>query len=123
MDSNLRTLVESTRAMGASPIFWTPPPVPRWPNNFKSPTHFEIQLQILEFYHQIIQRVARDLNIPTVDFWKTFPGLVEEYPGPYFNHPDGYHSNDKSQPIIAKGIAEIVKPMVETWRKTQAGRR
>jgi hypothetical protein len=47
--------------------------------------------------------------------WKTFPDLVEEYPGIYFDHPDGYHSNVNSQQIIAKQIASLFRPLVEQF--------
>ncbi len=50
MDANLRTMVECARTMGAEPAFWTPPPVPEWPEAFNSPTHMEIQLELCRHY-------------------------------------------------------------------------
>ncbi len=47
-----------------------------------------------------------------------YPGMVDDYPGPYFNHPDCAHSNEKSMPIIAEGIAKLVRPCFESWKKT-----
>jgi len=121
MDSNLCNMVNFAKAIGASCVFWTSPPVPDWPDNFKSRTNFEIQKEILNSYVKIIERIARDLDVPLVNFWEIFPSIVKDYPGPYFNHPDGYHSNEKSQPIIAKGIAEAVKPIFERWLGKEVG--
>jgi len=115
MDSNLRIMVERSRAMGAVPIFWTPPPVPDFPEGFKSPTHFAIQKELLEHYLLCVERLAEDLKVPLANFWRTFPDMVKEYPGPYFDRPDGYHSNALSQPIIAEGITKLVKPILEAW--------
>jgi hypothetical protein len=114
-------MVELARAIGASPVFWTPPPPPKWSDQFKSPTHFEIQRQICDLYLRMVERVACDLNIPMANFWRTFPDMVKKYPGIYFNKPDVYHSNEKSQPIIAKGIAEIIRPIFEGWSKSKKG--
>jgi lysophospholipase L1-like esterase len=112
MDLNLRTLITLSRQMGADVVLWTPPPVPRWPEAWRSPTHMEIQLALLEQYVGLIGRIAEELAVPLLDYWHTFAGLVNEYPGGYMNRPDGYHSNERSQPIIAQGIAGVVKPWV-----------
>jgi len=118
MYSNLQTMVEWSRAMGASPVFWTPPPVPRWPEAFfKNLDHLDIQLEILDLYLLTVERVARDLDVPLVDFWRTFPDLVEEYPGPYFNPPDNYHSNARSQAILAEGIEQVIRPVFDSWSR------
>jgi len=109
MDLNLRTLVTLSRQLGATAVLWTPPPVPYWTENYRSPTHLDIQLGLLEEYVGVIQRLAREMDVPLLDYWHTFAGLVDEYPGTYMNRPDGYHSNEHSQPIIAQGIAEVVR--------------
>ena len=113
MDLNLRTLVMLSRQLGAKVVFWTSPPVPYWTENYRSPTHLDIQLRLLEEYVGVIQRLAREMDVPLLDYWHTFAGLVGEYPGKYMNRPDGYHSNEHSQPIIAQGIAEVVRAWVE----------
>ncbi|GEM_PF-1890842 len=118
MYCNLQVMVEWSRAMGASPVFWTPPPVPRWPEaSFKNMDHLDLQLEILNLYLLNVERVARDLDVPLVDFWRTFPDLVEEYPGPYFNPPDNYHSNVRSQAVLAKGIEQAIRPVFEEWNE------
>ena len=119
MDANLRSMVDLTRTVGAAPVFWTPPPVPPWLDNFNSPTHLEIQLGLLEQYVLWVERVANDMDVPLANLWQTFPEQVDEYPGPYFNPPDGYHSNDASQPVIAENIAVLIEPIVEQWRSNQ----
>jgi len=106
--ANLRCMFDLAEAMRCSLILWTPPPVPEWPDTFKSPAHLNIQLELCNHYVRVIERVASDLCIPLVNLWKTFPTLVKEYPGPYFNRPDGYHSNALSQPIIAKEIERTI---------------
>jgi len=116
MDANLRIIVERSRLMRATPIFWTPPPVPGFPESFKSPTHYAIQKEILEHYLICVERVADDLKVPMANLWRSFPSMVERYPGPYFDRPDGYHSNALSQPIIADAIAKLVQPVLEERR-------
>ena len=118
MDSNLRTIVERSREIGAEPVFWTPPPVPKWPEAFTSGAHMEIQLQLLEHYLLVLERVATELDVPVVNFWRTFPSLVDEYPGPYFVRPDGYHTTAAAQPILARGIAEAVSPIYHAWENS-----
>jgi len=110
MDLNLRTLVTLCRQIGAQPVFWTPPPVPYWTDNYRSPTHLDIQLRLLEEYVAIIQRIAHEVGAPLLDYWHAFPGLVDEYPGSYMTRPDGYHSTAASQPILAQGMAEVIRP-------------
>ncbi len=122
MDANLSDMVAMTRSMGAAPIFWTPPPVPAWPEHFKSQTHLDIQLELLEHYLLAVEHLAARLEVPLANFWRTFPTLVEEYPGPYMDRPDGYHSNDKSQPILAAGLADLVRPLLAAWKSQQASR-
>ena len=117
MEANLRTLAQLTRSIGASPVFWTPPPVPRYVESYKSEIHLELQMSLLEQYHAIVRRVATDLAIPLADLWTTFPQQVDEYPGPYFDAPDGYHSNHASQPVLARNIAEQVSPLYEMWAR------
>jgi len=116
MDANLTDMVQLTRQMGAAPIFWTPPPVPAWPENYKSRTHLDIQLELLEHYLLAVERLAERLEVPLVNFWRSFPASVEEYPGQYMDRPDGYHSNDKSQPILAAGLAELIRPLLAAWQ-------
>lgn len=117
MDGNMREIAERCRDMGAEPIIWTPPPVPGWPEAFKSAAHMQIQLQLLDHYLKMLERVAEELKVPVVNFWRTFPGLVDEFPGPYFVRPDGYHTTAKAQPILAQGIAEAIRPVQEAWNK------
>ena len=116
MDANLRIMVERTRATGAEVVFWTSPPVPEFPEAYKSQTHCTIQLEILAHYLLTVERVADDLQVPLANFWRTFPTIVGEYPGRYFDRPDGYHSNGASQPILGEGIARLVKPVLEAWK-------
>lgn len=116
MEANLQSMADLARFVGAVPVFWTPPPVPPWPEGFKNLLVMELQLELLEQYVAIVERVARDREIPLVDLWHTFPRLVDEYPGKYFNPPDGYHSNDASQPLIARQIADRVLPVFEAWQ-------
>jgi lysophospholipase L1-like esterase len=114
MDANLRALVDLSRGLGAAPIFWTPPPVPpwKWEAIFKSDTHLKIQQELLHTGASHVARVARELEVPIADLWNRFPELVDEFPGPYFDPPDGYHSNGHSQPIIADEIAGLVKELL-----------
>ena len=113
MDANLRALIDLTRAAGADPILWTPPPVPEWlwPDVHKSPTQLRIQMDLLRRYADTIVRTASECDVPLVHLWETFPDLVDDYPGIYFDSPDGYHSNVHSQPIIAREIAAVVSPL------------
>jgi hypothetical protein len=93
-----------------------PPTVPRWPQAFfKNMAHLDMQLEILNSYLLTVQRVARDMEVPLANFWRTFPDLVDDYPGPYFDAPDNYHPNHTAQPILANGIADIVRPAFERW--------
>jgi acyl-CoA thioesterase-1 len=119
MDANLCTMVERSRTMGAEPVFWTPPPVPEWPEAFNSPTHLEIQLELCRHYLLTVERVARDLEVPLTNFWRIFPSLADNYPDDYFDYPDGYHSNARSQPILAEGIVDRIRPIFEKWKTTQ----
>jgi hypothetical protein len=114
----MRAIVERAGDMGAPTVVWTPPPVPKWPEAFKSPAQMEIQLQLLEHYLSGLERVLAELKVPLVNFWRTFPSQVEEFPGQYFVRPDGYHSTAPSQPILAKGIADAVRPIYDAWEKT-----
>jgi len=106
MEANMRAMFQLAWDSGAKPLVWTPPPVPTWGGEGR---RMEIQLNLLDFYVGVLERVCSDLEVPLVDFWRSFPGMVEEYPGPYFNRPDGYHSNEKAQPILARGIAGAVR--------------
>ena len=121
MEANMRTMFERIRAMGAVPVLWTPPPVPGWPDNRKSQTHLEIQLQLCEQYAGILERSAQEMEVALSHFWRTFPLLVEEYPGKYFERPDDYHSTLHAQPILAHGIGKLVRSVYETWKQQGRG--
>ena len=114
MDANLRSLIDLTRASGAIPLLWTPPPVPEWhwTDVYKSKTQVRIQLDLLESYADVVERLASECDVPLAHMWRTFPDLVDDYPGIYLDPPDGYHSNVNSQPIIAKQIAALVRPLI-----------
>ena len=117
MEANMHTMFERVRAMDAAPILWTPPPVPGWPDNRKSQTHLEIQLQWCEQYAMVLERLAQEMEVPLCHFWRTFPLLVEQYPGKYFDRPDDYHSTVHAQPILAHGIEKLVRPIYEEWKE------
>jgi len=113
MEANMRAMFDLTEALGAKPVLWTPPPVPTWGNR---DLRLKIQMQLLEFYESILETVAEQRNVRLVNFWKTFPSLVEEYPGRYFNRPDGYHSTVEAQPILARGIRDALADFLAAWR-------
>jgi hypothetical protein len=115
MEMNLRAIIALTHGLGAAPVFWTAPSVPPWPDNYRSQTHFEIQMELLDRYCGVIERITGELGIPLANFFRTFAGLVDDYPGPYFVRPDAYHSTTAAQPILARGIAELVRPIVDKW--------
>jgi lysophospholipase L1-like esterase len=121
MDANLRAMADLCRAVGAAPVFWTPPPVPNWVDSFKSRTHFDIQMSLLEQYLRVVERVASEMEIPLANLWRTFSDQVDGYPDAFFNRPDGYHSNDASQPVLARNIAACVEPLVAAWRAGRTG--
>lgn len=84
----------------------------------KSSAHgIEIQMDLYALYLKALERVARDTDVPVANFWRMFPDMVEDYPGPYLDPPDGFHSNEKSQGILAAGIAELIRPAFEAWGK------
>ena len=87
--------------------------MPPFPEQWKSVHHQRLQLDLLERYADRIEQVAAELDVPLAHLWRTFPGMVDEYPGPYFDPPDGYHSNAHSQPIIAGALTDIVKPLMD----------
>lgn len=126
MDSNLRLMVDLTRSAGAAPVLWTPPPVPRWQRFnsrlLKSSAHGkEIQMDMYALYLRALERVSEDTDVPVANFWRTFPETVKDYPGPYFDAHDGLHSNEKSQGILAAGIAELIRPVFEAWAGRDLG--
>lgn len=121
MEMNLRTIIALTHGLGAAPAFWTPPTVPPWPDNYRSQTHYEIQMEILDRYCGVIERLAVQFDLPLANFFRTFADLVDDYPGPYFVRPDGYHSTAAAQPILARSIAELLRPILSHWR-SRAGR-
>ncbi len=112
MESNMRALFDLAHAGNAQPIVWTPPPVPTWG---RSDTRLLIQINLLSFYLDVLERVARGSGVPLVNYWRTFPSLVEDYPGRYFNEPDGYHSTIHAQPLLASGIREALEPAYLAW--------
>lgn len=114
LDANWRTLADLSWSLGAEPVFMTPPPVPPFAEQFKSEHHQRLQMDLLERYADRLERVAAELEVPLAHLWHTFPELVDEYPGPYFDPPDGYHSNIHSQPIIAQELARLVSPLMNT---------
>ena len=120
MDANLRALVDLCRGIGAEPILWTPPPVPpwQWDAIFKSETQLKIQQELLHAGAAQVARIAGELAVPLADLWQRFPELVDEFPGRYFDPPDGYHSNAHSQPIIAAEIAALVKEKMFNWTRS-----
>jgi lysophospholipase L1-like esterase len=66
MDANVRALIDLTRASGAVPILWTPPPVPEWhwSEALKSKTQLSIQLDLLHSYAEVIERLASECGAP-----------------------------------------------------------
>jgi len=122
MVSNLTTIVERAADLGAATVFWSPPPVPPFRDAFQSTNHMEIQIHLIEHYLWHLERLAAELQVPLANFWRTFPTLVEEFPGPYFTPPDGYHTTAAAQPILAKAIAEAVRPIYHAWEKTHPTR-
>lgn len=120
MEANLSVMIELARSIGAEPVLWTPPPVPPFRESFKSEAHLRIQMELLKRYLEAIERLAELVEVPLVNLWRSFPELVEKYPGKYFNPPDGYHSNDLSQPIIAREIGKAVEPLIGKWKANRA---
>ena len=55
-------------------------------------------------------------EVPLANFFRSFADSVDDFPGPYFVRPDGYHSTAAAQPILARAIAELVRPVLEKWR-------
>lgn len=113
MEGNMRAMFDLTRAMGAEPILWTPPLVPTWGSK---DLRLGIQMQLLELYQSFLERVAAQRGVRLVNFWRTFPSLVEEYPGRYFNQPDGYHSTVQAQPVLARGIRDALADCLAAWK-------
>lgn len=110
----MRAMFQLSRASGAEPVVWTPPPVPTWDNRER---RMSIQMKILDRYVEVLEDVCARLDVPLVNFWRSFPGMVDDYPGPYFNPPDGYHTNQRAQPILARGIEDEVERIYEGWKK------
>jgi lysophospholipase L1-like esterase len=112
MESNMRTMFDLVRLSGADPVVWTPPPVPTWGSE---DARMKIQLGLLEQYVAVLERVTTREGVPLVNFWRTFPSLVEGFPGKYFASPDGYHSTVHAQPLLAEKIAEAVGAVKGAW--------
>jgi len=112
MRANLVNMIYLSRIQGAVPVIWTPPPVPTWS---RPDRRMSIQLDLLEDYHEVLVKAASEEGVAVVDLWETFPGLVEEFPGDYFRQPDGYHSTEKAQPIIASQIWQAIGPIFSDW--------
>ncbi len=113
MEANMRAMFGLTRALDAKPVLWTPPPVPTW----SAPDmRMEIQLGLLERYEAILERVCAQREVPVANNWRAFPGMVEDYPGRYFKEPDGYHSTVHAQPIIARGIRDVLAGQLRAYR-------
>ena len=121
MEANLRAMVALICGAGAAPVWWTPPSIPPWPDNYRDQANYEIQMDVLDRYCGIIERLAGELSFPLANFFRTFADLVDDYPGPYFVRPDGYHSTAAAQPILAQGIVEHVRPILQQWRSGAAG--
>ena len=109
----MRAMFELARLSGAEPILWTPPPVPTWGSK---DLRLSIQMNLLEQYKSVLERVAGQTGVKLVNFWETFPSLVEDYPGRYFNSPDGYHSTVHAQSVLAKGIGNILAGNYQSWK-------
>ena len=116
MEANMRAMFDLTRLSGAVPVMWTPPPVPTWGAEAND-ARLRVQVRLLEHYLAVLERMAADTEVPFVNFWREFPSLVEDYPGPYFDQPDGYHSNTKAQPILARGIRDALEGPLQAYRR------
>jgi lysophospholipase L1-like esterase len=114
MEANMRAMFDLSEALGARPVLWTPPPVPTWG---PIDARMGVQMELLEFYEVVLERVCRDREVPLVNNWRTFPSKVEEYPGRYFNEPDGYHSTVHAQPMLAQGIRDALEEPLQAYRK------
>ena len=113
MEANMRAMFDLSDALGAQPVIWTPPPVPTWNS---SDVRMGVQMELLQFYEAVLERVCASREVPLVNNWKTFPSKVEEYPGKYFVEPDGYHSTVHAQPILAQGIRDALEEPLRAYR-------
>jgi lysophospholipase L1-like esterase len=116
MEANMRAMFDLARTIGASPVLWTPPPVPTWGAEERDP-RMRVQIRLLHHYQGVIESLCGDRGVPLVNYWKTFPGIVEEYPGGYFKSPDGYHSTTLAQPILAAGIRDALEEPLRAYRR------
>lgn len=113
MRSNMHTMFDLSFLLGAEPVLWTPPPVPTWGNK---DMRMKVQMDLLHFYEAVLEDVARERGVKLVNFWRTFPEMVDEFPGRYFNEPDGYHSTVDAQPLLAERIAQALGEAYEKWK-------
>jgi len=113
MEANMRAMFTLSEALGACPVVWTPPPVPTWGS---VEPRMKVQMELLEFYEMVLERVTGSRGVTLVNNWRTFPSMVEEYPGRYFNEPDGYHSNAYAQPILAGGLRDVLEEPLQAYR-------
>jgi lysophospholipase L1-like esterase len=113
MEANMRTMFDLSAALGAKPVLWTPPPVPTWG---EKDARTKVQLELLDSYELVLERVAGDRGVPLVNNWRTFESKVDEYPGKYFIEPDSYHSTIHAQPILAEGLRDALEEPLRVYR-------
>jgi len=113
MRSNMHLMFDLSLLLGAEPVLWTPPPVPTWGSH---DVRMQIQMNLLHFYEAVLEDVTRERDVKLVNFWRTFPGMVDEFPGIYFKEPDGYHSTVAAQPLLAQGIAQALQGAYRKWK-------
>jgi acyl-CoA thioesterase-1 len=103
VESNLRAIVERSRAAGARVVL----------AGMRIPTNYGPEYT--RDFHALYPRLAQELGVPLIPF--LLEGVAAR---PELNLPDGIHPNARGYEIVARTVAEALAPVLEEIRKRAA---